>query len=147
MSHTRPYEIFWLVENRVIVIRYQGFMDRVAIQSYLDETFAMRDQANKANGENGPLVHTITDARGMTGSKMTIQDAQRVVQQLRKQRAGWSIYIARNNFDRFTASVGHQFMRINYRIVMKGKDATAFLQRVDPTLPALPVLPYETTHV
>lgn len=129
-----PYRVSWIIENRLLLIAYEGVISRADLVGYLDESMAMRDKANEILGEGGPLVHTITDARRMSKNEMTFKDAQTVAQQLRHQRVGWSIYIPKNAIDQFFANIGHQIVGARYRSFPTVTEGIDFLKSVDETL-------------
>ncbi len=129
-----PYKVSWLVENRIIFVKYTGKMTRADLEAYLAESFAMRDAANAALGPNGALVHTITDAMDVEGFEMNLGDIQRMMKALRRQRVGWSIYVSANKAETFMASLGHQFAGVRYRGFTSVRDAIGFLRQSDETL-------------
>ncbi|MBE2270614.1 MAG: hypothetical protein IAE80_20420 [Anaerolinea sp.] len=128
------YKLSWLLENRIILITYDGVFTKADLETYLKESLDMRDRANAVLGAGGPLVHTVTDARRMTKQDLSLQEALKVVETLRKQRVGWSIYIAANKLDQFLAGVGHQFAGVRYRSVSTVQEGIDFLKKVDDTL-------------
>lgn len=130
-----PYEVTWLVPDRVILARHYGKFTREDLHAYLAESFALRDSADQTPG--APLVHTVTDASAMTSQDMNIGDLRTVLEQLREQRVGWSVYISPNPVTRFLASIGHQFAGVRYRAFGTMAEAIAFLQDADKTLPVI----------
>ncbi len=137
------YQLSWLIENRIILVKFVGVMDSKAMQAYLEESFAMRDQANEANGVNGPLVHTITDSLDVTGSKLGLSDIRSMMTQLRDQKVGWSIFVSDKMIDRLFASIGHQFVGVRHREFATMEEGFEFLENNDPTLGAIPRLQTE----
>jgi len=129
-----PYRLSWIIENRLLLIAYDGAITRSDLETYLDESMAMRDQANAVLGEGGPLVHTITDARRLTKNEMSFKDAQNIAKSLRHQRVGWSIYIPKNAIDQFFANIGHQIVGVRYRSFPTVTEGIDFLKSVDETL-------------
>ena len=132
-----PYKLTWLVENRVLYVRYFGVFTREDLENSLAESVAMRDQANVVNGDDGPLVHTVSDVLRMEGQTVGLTDAQQTLRALRGQRAGWSVYVSDNRAQRFMSAVGHQLAGMRFRSFNNLPAALAFLQEADPTLPAL----------
>lgn len=130
-----PYKVSWLVENRVILAEHYGVFTSQELPGYLEESLAMRDRANEANGVGGPLVHTLTDARKLEKSAMGLSDVQVTIRSLRQQRTGWSVYVHPRTVDRFLAGLGHQFAGVRYRVFATMPEAIDFLIEIDPTLP------------
>ncbi len=128
------YKVSWILENRIMLISYQGVLSKADLKNYLMETMDMRDRANAALGEGGPLVHTITDARRLTKNEISLKEAIKMIDILRKQRVGWSIYIASNKLDMFFATVGHQIAGVRYRTVATVTEGVNFLKETDDTL-------------
>ncbi len=130
------YHVSWLLENRIILIRYQGTVTLKDLESYLTETAHMRDQANAALGSNGPLVHTITDASSMEKNAISLPEALQATRLTvtSQQRVGWSVYISAGVIDRFFSTAGHQLAGVRYRAVDSIEEAVAFLKSVDDTL-------------
>lgn len=140
-----PYEVTWLVENRVMLARHYGVLTSEDLQAYLEESFAMRDHANEVLGKDGPLVHTLTDATEMESQTLGLGDMKSIVANLRQQRVGWSVYVNPDTVTRFLSSVGHQLVRVRYKAFSTMPEALAFLQEVDETLPELK-MPVGTTN-
>lgn len=128
------YRLSWLLENRILLISYEGMITKADLQTYLAETMDMRDRANALHGEGGPLVHTITDASHMTGTELNLKEALKSLDAVRKQRVGWTIYIAAGKMDLFFAGLGHQFAGVRFRCVGSVAEGIDFLKQVDDTL-------------
>jgi hypothetical protein len=128
------YKISWLLENRIMLITYDGLLSKADLQNYLSETMDMRDRANAKLGIGGPLVHTITDARRMTKSEMSLKEALNMLTMVRKQRVGWSLYIPANRLDKFFASLGHQLVGVRFNSFESVNDAIRFLIDTDESL-------------
>lgn len=128
------YKISWLLENRIMLITYDGVLSKADLQNYLSETMDMRDRANAKLGLNGPLVHTITDARRMTKNEMSLKEALNMLTMVRKQRVGWSIYIPATKLDKFFASLGHQLVGVRFNSFETVNDAIKFLIDTDESL-------------
>lgn len=123
-----PYETNWLVADRVILIRYNGTLNSEDVQQYLEETLSMRDEANTRLGDDGPLVHTITDASNLTGYSLKLTDMSAMLRSLRKQRVGWSIFVHPSRLERFWASIGHQWAGVRHRELDTMTEALMFLK-------------------
>ncbi|HUN05022.1 MAG TPA: hypothetical protein PLQ56_00415 [Aggregatilineales bacterium] len=130
------YQLSWLLENRILLIRYQGTLTLKDLETYLPEAARMRDQANAFLGANGPLVHTITDASQMEKNAISLPEALQATRLTvnNQQRVGWSVYISAGVIDRFFSTAGHQLAGVRYRAVDSIDEAVAFLKSVDDTL-------------
>ncbi len=128
------YKISWLLENRILLISYDGVLSKVDLQTYLAESMDMRDRANAILTEGGPFVHTITDARRMTRTELSLNEALKTMRIVRNQRVGWTVYIPAKKLDMFFATLGHQFAGVRYRNAESIAEAIAFLKTVDETL-------------
>lgn len=128
------YKVSWLLENRIMLIAYDGLLTRAELQTYLAETMDMRDRANAVLGEGGPLVHTITDARRMTKTELSLPEALKTVKMVRDQRVGWAIYIPAGKLDLFFSSLGHQIARVRFRSFPTIGEGVEFLKKMDDTL-------------
>ncbi len=128
------YKLSWLLENRILLISYQDMLTKADLQSYLAESMDMRDRANAILGENGALVHTITDARRMTRTELSLNEGLKTVAMVRNQRVGWTIYIPARKLDMFFATLGHQLAGVRYRCVTSIDEGVKFLKTVDDTL-------------
>lgn len=128
------YKISWLLENRILLISYDGVLTKADLQTYLAESMDMRDRANAILTESGPFVHTITDARGMTRTELSLNEGLKTMRVVRSQRVGWSIYIPSKKLDMFFATLGHQLAGVHYRNAESVVEAVAFLKTVDDTL-------------
>jgi hypothetical protein len=128
------YQVSWLLENRIMLISYVGVLTSTELRAYLAETMDLRDRANAALGVGGPLVHTITDARLLTKNDIALKDALKVVETVRKQRVGWTVYIPANKMDLFFASLGHQLAGVRFRHFASIGEGVDFLKEVDDTL-------------
>jgi hypothetical protein len=124
----------WLIENRVMLSDFIGEVDSEQVLEYLEKSFAMRDQANAANGEYGYLVHTITDATRVTKQNVDLVTAQKIMTSLREQRIGWSLFVSPNRLHRFISGMSHQFGGIRFQAFETLDEAIAFLKENDAAL-------------
>ncbi len=129
------YQVSWLLENRIMLIKYDGVLTKEMLHDYLAESMDLRDKANAVLGEGGPLIHTITDARGMTKVDLPPSEAMKQINYVRKQRVGWTIYIPAGKLDNLFASIGHQIAGVRFRSFPNLTESIKFLKEVDNTLP------------
>lgn len=129
-----PCHALWIIENRVMLIRHFGIVTMPDLSGSLKETFEMRDAANSVLGENGPLVHTITDATEADYQNPSLSESQRMTKALRQQRVGWSIFVTPNRLNGFLAGIGHQMAGVRYRSFDSIEKAIDFLKTNDDTL-------------
>lgn len=124
----------WLIENRVLLSEFVDEVDSQQLIDYLEKSFAMRDQANTANGEYGYLVHTITDATRVTKQNLDLAAAQKIMKSLREQRIGWSLFVSTNRLHRFMSGMSHQFGGIRFQAFETLDEAVQFLKKNDDSL-------------
>lgn len=127
-------QVKWLVENHVLFAHFSNAIDSEQIINYLDKSMAMRDKAIEVNGEDGALIHTITDSRAVVEQNLDLKTAYSIMKSLRKQRIGWSIQVTDNRVDRFTSSMAHQFGGIRYQSFSTMDEAIDFLRNNDVLL-------------
>lgn len=140
-----PYQLGWLVPNRVILVRYLGVLSSDDVQHYVDEVIQMRDVANAALGEFGPLVHTLTDATQLERYALGFNDLRMMLTNLGQQRTGWSVFVHSGIMERFFASVGHQWVGVHHREFTSLAQAVAFLKE-DTTLPDFDYQPHSAAN-
>ncbi|MBK8026718.1 MAG: hypothetical protein IPK19_36375 [Chloroflexi bacterium] len=133
------YLVRSLIPALVLYVRQYDVLTRDELVKYLDESMAMRDEANLRNGEGGPLVHTITDARHMIKHEVQLNDMQTMLRSLRNQRVGWSLYVSSSKVTRFLVSVAHQIVGVRHYICATMDEALLFINRIDDSLPPLKV--------
>lgn len=131
-----PYDVQWLVPDRVMYVRYIGVFTRDDLYAYLEKSLAMRDEANERLGVGGPLVHTLTDGRDMVKNEMELKDVQSSLRSLRHQKVGWSVFVHESRLNRFIVSIAHQLVGVRHYICATMDEAVKFLRDNDDTLPA-----------
>lgn len=131
-----PIYVRWLVQNQIILVHMVGELGTEQLLPYIDKSFAMRDQANEENGVHGPLVHTITDGRGITKQNIDLKTTQQIMKSLKTQRIGWSIYVSTDRVQVFFASLAHQFGGIRFKSFGTVEEALDFLRGADARLDA-----------
>lgn len=142
-----PYQVSWLLENRIMLIQHIGLVTTAEMQEVLKESFEMRDRANAALGPTGPLVHTITDATQLDKYNVSTAESQKMAKALRQQRVGWAIFVSPNRIISFLAGVGHQMAGVRYRAFDSMDKAITFLRTHDDTLADFAPIPAQTTQV
>ncbi|MCB9452103.1 MAG: hypothetical protein H6672_11740 [Anaerolineaceae bacterium] len=129
-----PYQVSWLVPNRIILTRYFGVFTSEDLKAYLDESLQMRDDAIATLGEDGALIHTLTDARKLERYTIGFADVQGMLKSLRQQRVGWSIFVHPGKMERFFSSIGHHWTGVRHREFATIEEAITFLKE-DTSLP------------
>jgi hypothetical protein len=134
-----PFTVKWLVPDRIILSVHYGVMSAEENTRYIDESMALRDEANARGGVGAPLIHTLTDSRHLVRSEANLKEMQAAMKTLRIQKVGWSVYVNPRPVDRFFVSVFHQIAGIRHFITGSMDDAVRFLVENDSTLPPLTV--------
>lgn len=137
-----PYTVSWIVPNRIILTRYHGVFTSEDLRSYLEESLQMRDDAIAALGEDGALIHTLTDARQLDRYTIGLADIQGMLKSLRQQRVGWSVFVHPGKMERFFSSIGHHWVGVRHREFATIEDAIVFLKE-DASLPDFSYVPEE----
>lgn len=126
-----PVQMGWLMENRVMVLRFEGVIS--------DEDIDMMDEFVTRSYDNSPqpTVHLIADTRAITvqsSLKKTLR-----MKCVRHARRGWTITIGalHNTTSRFIVGAITSMFQIRHRDQEGLEEALEALQRVDPSLPKL----------
>lgn len=136
----------WLVENRIILAHFSEDINGEQLRTYLDVSFEMRDTANEIQGEFGDFVHTITDGTEITKQAVDLGTIQQIMQSLRSQKVGWSLYVSPKGMDRFLSSLAHQFAGIRFQSFATMDEAIQFLRENDESLQEALNAPLDFSH-
>jgi hypothetical protein len=123
------YEISWLVEQRLILITFNGVLTQ-------EDLFALsKDAFDMAEAGTAP-VHSISDGTHMTATEVGIGDLKKVMGN-RSTKSGWSVTVTPGRMDRFLASIANQLLGMKSRHFATLQEAIDFLKDIDPTLPEI----------
>lgn len=127
-----PFEVGWLVENRVILTRYTGVIAVDDIHEQMGQTKSLMLQGT-------PLIHSIIDL-----SQIEKWPPLNVVNEFRtteigdvRLKMGWSIIVADNMLLKFGTSLFTPIFKLRQRVFSTLDEALTFLQGEDHTLPPL----------
>ena len=133
------YELFWVVEKRVLMARFHGSINAEGIQAFIAEQHAMI-------AEGIPLVHHINDTTDTGKIEVNLQTMQALMKSFKMPAGlGWHIEVNPNPVNRMVSGIALQFAKARYRVVPTVDEAIAFLQANDESLPQL-VNPYSIAH-
>ncbi|MCA9912436.1 MAG: hypothetical protein KC496_03775, partial [Anaerolineae bacterium] len=130
----------------IILTRYHGVFTSEDLRSYLEESLQMRDEAIAVLGEDGALIHTLTDARQLDRYTIGLADIQGMLKSLRQQRVGWSVFVHPGKMERFFSSIGHHWAGVRHREFATIEDAIVFLKE-DTSLPDFTYVPDEVEKI
>jgi hypothetical protein len=126
-----PVQMGWLVENRIVILRFEGIISDTDIDA-MDE-YVTRCYDNAVF----PMVHLIADTRAIT----TQSNLKKLLRMkcVRHARRGWTITIGalHNATSRFIVGAITSMFSIRHRDVEDLDLAIEVLQRSDPALPRL----------
>ena len=126
-----PYNVSWLVDQRIIYTRMYGFVTG-------EELGAQKEEMEPLIKNSTQLLYIITDATDTTGTNMGLRDLQKT-QFADAANLGWAVYISPKKMDRFFASVITQLLKKRSREFATLEEGIRFLQSVDETLPPIPL--------
>ena len=126
-----PYQVSWLVDQRVMYTRMYGFVTG-------EELGAQKVEMEALLPKDGPKLYIITDGTDTTGTNMGLRDLQKT-QFADATSLGWAVYISPKKMDRFFASVITQLLKKRSREFATLEEGIRFLQSVDETLPPIPL--------
>jgi hypothetical protein len=124
------YEISWLVENRLMYIKYVGDMTVEDLELAIQEMQALLDVGEAP-------IHTISDNRFL-GQFPTSLSTLKKLMTPHPKAIGWSVLIQENTATRF---IGEMLTRFSGQHQVKSfarlRDALTFLERNDTSLGTL----------
>ncbi|MBZ0287199.1 MAG: hypothetical protein K8I30_06260 [Anaerolineae bacterium] len=128
-----PYQIRWLVENRVIYQRQYGVITTEELYDSNKQTAAMTAAGIR-------FVHLITDASGAEKNEIGLNDLIAFYKQYTPhENLGWSVYISPSLMNRFFASVVTQITKVRTREFGTLPEGIKFLIEHDDSLPDIPL--------
>jgi hypothetical protein len=128
-----PYQVSWLVDKRIIYFQTSGVVS-------IDEVKAANKQIMVMLGEGTPFMHLITDSSEVEKIQVSLTDLASVFRNMPSSPGlGWSIYVSPKMVDRFLANVTTQMTNSRHREFPTLAEAIAFLQKMDETLPPIPI--------
>ena len=127
-----PYEVRWLVENWVMLSRYEGIVS-------IEDARGQVDEGNALLREGIPLTHSVIDMSAVEklpslqlASEFMSTDMSDV-----RDKLGWTIVITNNKFLKFASSLFVPMFKVRQRFFGSLDEALTFLQGEDDTLPPL----------
>lgn len=124
-----PYQISWLLEDRLMLIQLHG---KVSIEEI--GQCAHESQSRVANGK--APVHAIADLRGIETVPYDPRGLIQEIRYIRTDKSGFTAVIATNPIVRFLANTALQLTSGQTRFCQDVEEAMAVLKRVDTTLEA-----------
>jgi hypothetical protein len=128
-----PFEVSWLVDQRVVYVRTYGEMT----MSEMQESSV---QSRKLCEEGIPFVYVISDATDLVKVQVKLQDVLAFFRGAKViDKVGWSVFVGATSVERFFFAIISQFNNNNHRTFSKLEDAVAFIQSADDGLPVIPM--------
>lgn len=125
------YDIFWLVEKRVLVYRPEGAYDLEI----------MRRGAADVHQHvlaGVPPVHVIIDTTHLTSPSGDFRGAMNELQQYRsEQQTGWTVLAANSVLVRLFGNVAARLLQTPFRIAPSFEEAVRLLRELEPGLEQL----------
>jgi hypothetical protein len=124
-----PYQISWLLQDRVIYARLEGVQTIEEIRQANSElkTFLVVGK---------PPIHLLLDSRKLEGVPLNLAELRQSTKNVRNPGVGWVIHL--NNVQSplldFLADILAKFLEVRYRRVRTVEEAVAFLKQQDPSL-------------
>lgn len=137
-----PHSISWLVERRVVHERFYGIVT-------VEDVRAMNAVSRTYYASGDPPVHNFVDLLDIQRYPTNINQIRTALVNQPHPYLGWIVIVLRPNpLLKFITTVLVQLSSINARMrfCYSYKEAIAFLQSKDPTLPTEIPLPFEQTQ-
>ncbi len=126
------YEVYYLVDRRVIFIDLQGKLT-------MDELRVMTAESRRLSEEGIPFVHVLSDTRELKVD-FKVNDFMGLFRGLPPiPTVGWSVHVTDNALHRFFFSLIAQLTSNKTRTFATIEEAIAFIQKADDTVPPIPM--------
>lgn len=119
-------EVKWLIEGRMVHVRYYGRVIADDIRQQSAETIALVQQGQAP-------VHVFIDASNIDSVGVGLGDL-RPLSVPALPESGWMLIIAPNTLYRFFLSIGVQITGGNYKFVNSVQEAIEYVTQRDPSL-------------
>ncbi len=136
------YDIYWLVQKRVLVYRLDGDYDLEIMRLGAQDV-----HQHVLTGQ--PPVHLIIDTTNLTSPSADFRGPMNDLQEYRgQQEMGWTVLVASSALVRFFGNVAARLLQTNFRIAYSFDEAVSLLWKLDPLVEqaaSLPISPDLTT--
>lgn len=127
-----PSQISWLLDRRVIFVKFTGEVTVEDLQSFNTSMHEYLDLGQP------PLVHIISDSSETNKFPINLGALNKVFfQQRPNPKMGWIVVITANRMLSFVSSMLAQLGKSRFRTFNTMQEAIAFLNDIDVTLPTL----------
>jgi len=123
-----PYEISWLVPNRILKMSVSGELIRGEIQ----EIYKKQMETVREEGE--VPVHAIVDASEITNIKIKLNEISGFLDPSGGDLFGWTIIVTENRFMRFLTAMFSKMTGSNFKTVDTYEEALEILHKQVPDL-------------
>jgi hypothetical protein len=117
----------WLLEKRIVLINYQGDVDKHEIKQLNEELEAFLGDGQKP-------IHIISDNSNMGKAELSIQLARETFTAMKKEGWGWVIFIGLGRLIRFFAEVFATQFGVKIKIANNMEEALVILKKLDVSL-------------
>jgi hypothetical protein len=121
----------WLIDKRVMLLEYDGNVDKNEIGQLNEELNRFLDEGNKP-------VHIISDNSNMGKADLSIQLAREAFTAMKRPGWGWVIFVGLDRLIRFFAEVFATQFGIKIKIAANREEALIILKKLDLTLEEQP---------
>jgi len=130
-----PYEIQWLIPDKMLQVKISGDFMLDDLQLLIDESLAMNQRND--DDEVTELVHLIMDVEYLKSYTRDIGKVRQILKPaMERQALGWLIiYGYRESLLQFFAALAVTFFKIRFRMFKTRSETMTFLKSVDSTLP------------
>ncbi|MBE2268894.1 MAG: hypothetical protein IAE80_11730 [Anaerolinea sp.] len=123
-----PYQIRWVVPQRVILTTMIGTVTRPELERYIDE---IRSEIRKGQK---PVYH-ISNSLMLDKVELSLKAFQELLKSISMfNELGMQVDINNHALNKMLASFAGQFVKVRTRTVTTPAEAIALLKRTDPTL-------------
>jgi hypothetical protein len=117
----------WLLEKRIVLIKYQGDVDKNEIKQ-------LNEELETFLGDGQKPIHIISDNSNMGKAELSIQLARETFTAMKKEGWGWVVFIGLGRLIRFFAEVFATQFGVKIKIANNMEEALVILKKLDMSL-------------
>ena len=122
-----PHKSSWLVEKRILLIDYEGVVDKYEVRQ-------LNDDLENFHAQGLTPIHIISDNSKMGKADLSIQLARETFTSMRKEGWGWVIFVGLGRLVRFFAEVFATQFGIKIKMANSLEEAMVILKKLDGSL-------------
>lgn len=124
-----PYQMTWLIPDKLLYVRNNGIMTADEIKSMYAE------MAQLSLETSSQAFYFVVDSTEVEQTQVSAADLQKIFPKINDNRLKWTVTVNPNLLQRFFATLIFQFMGIRGCILSTPREAFEFLCEQDETLP------------